>query len=380
MKIVIATDKFKGSATSAQVAQAMSNAVMSVCPQAQVVSVPVADGGEGTIEAFAAALPHCHTVQCEAAAPLPQLDPVTATYLLDEEHQTAIIELAAASGLTLVPQHMRNPLKTSTLGTGVMILDAIGHGARHIVLGIGGSATNDCATGILAALGFEFLDNDQCHVFPCGENLGRIATVDASGVSQAVKDCQFTIICDVDNPLYGENGAAHIYGPQKGASPSQVEQLDQGVKHFATLMPDGVANTPGAGAAGGVGGGLMAFLNATLTPGIDAVLNCLNFDETIHDADLIITGEGRIDGQTAMGKTAGGVLRAGKRNGIPVVAICGALANDARIDVMEFDGIFPVVQQPCTLEQAMDTTRCLHNVEATVKQIMKLFVSQHKPL
>ena len=378
MKIVIATDKFKDSATSAQVAQAVSNGIMAVCPQTDVVTVPVADGGEGTIEAFATALPHCRKMQCEVMAPLPQLDPVLATYLFDEEHHTAIIELAAASGLTLVPESLRNPLKTSTLGTGVMIHDAIDHGARHIVLGIGGSATTDGATGILAALGFEFLDSDQCHVFPCGENLERIAVVDDSGVSEEVKNTRFTIICDVDNPLYGESGAAHIYGPQKGASPNEVEQLDRGLKHFASLMPDGVATTPGAGAAGGVGGGLMAFLNATLTPGIDAVLDCLNFDSLIHDANLIITGEGRIDTQTAMGKTAGGVLRAGHAQGIPVVAICGALASDARVNDMDFDGIFPVVLQPCSLEQAMDTVVCLRNVQTTVTQIMKLFVSHHK--
>lgn len=378
MKIVIAIDKFKGSASGSQVANAVHHGITAVLPQAQVVTVPVADGGEGTLQALAAALPQLQTLQCEVPAPLLQLPPVTAHYLLDKEKSTAYIELATASGLMLVPQPLRNPMSTSTLGTGVMILDAINHGARHIVLGIGGSATNDCATGILASLGFEFLDSDQCHVFPCGSNLERIVTVDTSGVSPEVKNTRFTIICDVDNPFYGKNGAAHIYGPQKGASPSEVEQLDRGMSHFASLMPPEVATTPGAGAAGGVGGGLMAFVNAKLVSGIDAVLDSLNFDDTVHDADLIITGEGRIDGQTAMGKTAGGVLRAGKRNDIPVVAICGALDSDARIDNMGFDGIFSIAQQPCSLEQAMDTKQCLHNIEATVKQIMKLFISAHK--
>ena len=380
MKIVIAIDKFKDSASSVQIAQAATRAIRQVCPQATVVTVPVADGGEGTVNAIAAAVPNLRKIGCEVAAPLLELDPVNVEYLADDQNSTAIMELSAASGLWLVPQHMRNPMRTSTLGTGQMILDAIHRGFRHIVLGIGGSATNDGATGILAALGYEFLDSDQCHVFPCGENLARIVTIDDSGVSQEVKETRFTIICDVDNPLYGENGAAHIYGPQKGASPSEVEQLDRGLRNFASLMPDGVANTPGAGAAGGVGSGLMAFLHATLTPGIDAVLNALQFDRAISDADLIITGEGRIDGQTAMGKTAGGVLCAGKRNGIPVVAICGALDTKSQVDDMDFDGIFSIVQQPCTLSEAMDTTRCLQNVEVTVKQIMKLFLSQHKQL
>lgn len=380
MKIVIAIDKFKDSASSVQIAQAATRAIRQVCPQATVVTVPVADGGEGTVNAIEAALPNLHKIGCEVTAPLLELDPVNVEYLADDQNSTAIMELSAASGLWLVPQHMRNPMRTSTLGTGQMILDAIHRGFRHIVLGIGGSATNDGATGILAALGYEFLDSDQCHVFPCGENLARIVTIDDSGVSQEVKETRFTIICDVDNPLYGENGAAHIYGPQKGASPSEVEQLDRGLRNFASLMPDGVANTPGAGAAGGVGSGLMAFLHATLTPGIDAVLNALQFDRAISDADLIITGEGRIDGQTAMGKTAGGVLRAGKRNGIPVVAICGALDTKSQVDDMDFDGIFSIVQQPCTLSDAMDTTRCLQNVEVTVKQIMKLFLSQQKQL
>ncbi len=378
MKIVIAIDKFKGSASSGQIAQAATRAILQVCPQATTVTVPVADGGEGTVNAIAAALPYLRSVTCEVTAPLLELDPVQVEYLVDDQNATAFMELSAASGLWLVPEPLRNPLMTSTLGTGDMILHAIQQGCRHIVLGIGGSATNDGATGILAALGFEFLDSDQCHVFPCGGNLERIASIDASGVSQEVKDTRFTIICDVDNPLYGKNGAAHIYAPQKGALPAHVEQLDQGLKHFATFMPNGVATTPGAGAAGGVGGGLMAFLNATLTPGIEAVLSALNFNDTIHDADLIITGEGRIDGQTAMGKTAGGVLRAGKRNGTPVVAICGALDTQSQIDDMDFDGIFSIVQQPCTLEQAMDTTQCLHNVEVTVRQIMKLFLSQNK--
>lgn len=380
MKIVIAIDKFKDSASSMQIAQAATRAIHQLRPDAIVVTVPVADGGEGTVNAIAAALPHLRRSTCEVTAPRLELDPVSVEYLIDDENRTAIMELSAASGLWLVPESLRDPLKASTLGTGEMILHAIHQGCRHIVLGIGGSATNDCAIGILAALGFEFLDSDQCHVFPCGENLERIASIDDSGVSQAVKETRFTIICDVDNPLYGENGAAHIYAPQKGASPSEVEQLDQGLRHFATLMPDGVAATPGAGAAGGVGGGLMAFLHATLTPGIDAVLSALRFDQTISDASLIITGEGRIDSQTAMGKTAGGVLRSGKRKGVPVVAICGALDTQSQVDDMDFDGIFSIVQHPLTLSEAMDTARCLNNVEITVKQIMKLFLSKHQQL
>ncbi len=371
-KIILAFDKFKGSATSAEVAQAASHVLHEAMPEAQVVTVPVADGGEGTVAAIAQALPQARRVNVEVAAPLLSLPPVDAQYLIDEASHTAVMELSAASGLTLVPPAGRDVMQATTLGTGHMMRDAIDRGCRHIVVGIGGSATSDCATGLLSALGFEFLDSEGHEVFPCGGNLAKIARVDDSGVPDAVRQTRFTIMSDVSNVLCGPAGAAYTFAPQKGATPRQVELLDQGARNLARLMPSGVAQRPGAGAAGGTGAGMMAFLNAQLMPGVDAVLGLLKFDKIIAGASLIFTGEGRIDAQTAMGKTPGGVLKAGHKQGIPVVALCGTL--DASVDVraLGFDAVLPIVPGPVAIEQAMERDTCLSNVRRTVSQVMQL--------
>lgn len=369
-KIVLAFDKFKGSATSLQVAEAALRAVRQACPGAQVVTLPVADGGEGTVQAFARAWPGAQWVSCTVSAPLPGLPPVTARYLV--RGRTAVMELAAASGLLLVPPERRDVMHASTCGTGQMIAHALRGGCRHVVLGIGGSATCDCATGLLAALGFRFLDGAGREVPPCGANLGLIERVDASGVLPQARAARFTLVSDVANPLCGPQGAARVFGPQKGATPAQVQALDSGAARFARLMPADVPARAGAGAAGGVGAGLMAFLQATLVPGVEAVLQALDFDRQIAGATLVFTGEGRIDAQSGMGKATGGVCRAAHRQGIPVVALCGALDPAVQLSQLGFDAVFPIVAGPVTASQAMDTATTLAGVARTVAQVMGL--------
>lgn len=267
---------------------AARDAILGVVPDAQVVLIPCADGGEGTMEALSPA--HSQRVSVEVCGPLPDMR-VNAAYTIS--HGTAVIEMAAASGLALLADSQRDVMHATTRGTGMLIRHAIAHGAQRVTLGIGGSATNDCGMGILSALGFRFLDQQGRELAPCGANLAKVARVDADAVPQQVFNTRFDVITDVDNPLCGTHGAAAVYAPQKGASAQQVTLLDEGARHFSQFMPDGVAEAPGAGAAGGVGAGLKAFLNAILHPGADAVLRFLKVDEAIADADLVMTGEGK---------------------------------------------------------------------------------------
>lgn len=306
--------------------------------------------------------------------PILNLNPIDAHYLLDESNRTAYMDLATASGLTLVPPLSRDIMSASTFGTGEMIADALSHGATHIVMGLGGSATCDGAMGILSALGCEFLDADMKHLMPCGSNLGRIAHVDVSGMTVAKQGIKFTLLTDVNNPLYGPQGAAHVFGPQKGASPLQVDELDNGLKNFAQFMPQGVAHIAGAGAAGGVAAGMVAFVDATITPGIDYVLDMAHFDDTIADAQLVITGEGRIDEQTAMGKAPSGVLKAARRYNVPVIALCGLIAPGIDISQLGFDRVIEVSPHNMPLHEAMKIATTLSNVEKAISA----FISEWK--
>lgn len=372
-RIILAFDKFKGSATSRELAQAAQRAITRTVPGAQVTALPVADGGEGTVEAIASSMPQARTTTVRVCAPLPGLPPVEAQYIVDEASHTAVIELSAASGLTLVPPTQRDVMQASTRGTGMMIVHAIEHrGCRHIIVGLGGSATADCATGLLSALGFDFLDAQGRSVAPCGAGLASVASIDCSKVPAQVRHTRFTLFADVDNPLLGPDGAARTYAPQKGATPRQVELLEAGARNLARLMPAGTASRPGAGAAGGTGAGMMAWLDCEMKPGAQAVFDFLHFDEKIRGASLILTGEGRIDAQTAMGKTPAAVLKAGHRQGTPVVALCGTLDTSIDVDALGFDAVLPIVAGPTTLAQAIDRDTCLHNVERTVAQVMKL--------
>ena len=375
MKIVIAIDKFKGSATAQQLAQCINDAIVRKMPDAITCQVPIADGGDGTMHAIKTIMGNKvkeHMVM--VYRPILNLNPVDAQYLLDESNRTAYMDLATASGLTLVPPLSRDIMSASTFGTGEMIADALSHGATHIVRGLGGSATCDGAMGILSALGCEFLDADMKHLMPCGSNLGRIAHVDVSGMTVAKQGIKFTLLTDVNNPLYGPQGAAHVFGPQKGASPLQVDELDNGLKNFAQFMPSGVTYLAGAGAAGGVAAGMVAFVDATIIPGIDYVLEMAHFDDTIADAQLVITGEGRIDEQTAMGKAPSGVLKAARRYNVPVVALCGSITPGTDISQLGFDCVIEVSPHNMPLHEAMIPATTLSNVEKAISA----FISEWK--
>lgn len=369
MKIVIAIDKFKGSATSQQLSQAIGEEISRLCPDAQVVAVAVADGGDGTMQCIKSILGNrATTCSVSVTAPLQHLPQVEAQYIIDGD--TAYMDISTASGLALVPDDCRNVMKASTFGTGEMIAHAINKGARHIVLGLGGSATCDGGIGILAALGFKFLDKEGNLLSPCGESLAKISRIDGDKVDSKVFNTKFTLLSDVDNPLYGDNGAAYIFAPQKGASQQQVERLDEGLRHFATLLPPHIANLPGAGAAGGVTAGMMTLLNATIKPGIDTLLQLAHFDDIISDAHLIITGEGRIDNQTLHGKAPAGVLKAAKKKGIPVIALCGCIAPSTDTTKMGFKQVIAVTPPEMPLDQALNTEVTLCNVKVAISGIL----------
>jgi len=370
MKIVIAIDKFKGCATSLQLAQAIAQEIKEVVDGANVVTVPIADGGDGTMLCIKQLMgDDALSCRVDVPAPLPQLPTVTAEYLI--EGSTAYMDLATASGLALVPAQQRDVMHASTLGTGMMIAHAMRHGARHIVLGQGGSATCDVGIGILSALGFLFLDKNGNQLQPCGDSLRKISTIDSSRVDLlTLKHTHFTLLTDVDIPLYGINGAAQMFAPQKGATPKQTELLENGLRHFAQFLPQHVVQHHGAGAAGGVPAGMMAMLNATIVPGVDFLLKMAHFDDVIADAQLIITGEGRIDEQTAHGKAPAGVLRAAHEKGVPVIALCGTIAPDTDLSKMGFQKVVAVTPQGMPLQQALDTPTALCNVKKAIRKLL----------
>lgn len=373
-KIVIASDSFKGSISAAEVAACGERAVHRLFPDCEVVQLPVADGGEGTVETLTAALGG-QSVATVVHDPLERL--ITAQYGLITKEKTAIIEMATASGLPLLQPEERNPWLTSTYGTGELIRDALERGCRKFLIAIGGSATNDGGMGLLQALGFRFLDAEGQELPGCGGSLSQIEQIDTSGALTALTECQFTVACDVTNPFYGREGAAYVFAPQKGADAEMVEALDQGLRHFAQLIQttQGIAIDllPGAGAAGGLGGGLVAFLQARLRPGIEMVLDALQFDTQIAGADLIFTGEGKLDAQTCMGKTPFGVLRHAQQQGIPVVALGGAVEASEALNSCGFLAVLPILPYPTSLTKAMDSTFTQQNIERTVTQVLRLF-------
>ena len=372
-KIVVASDSFKGCLTSSEVATAAENGIRKALPDCEVTGIPVADGGEGTTEALVTAM-NGRFISCEVRDPL--MNPIQAEYGILGDELMAVIEMAAASGLPLVPPERRNPMLTTTYGTGELIKDALARGCRRFLIGIGGSATNDAGTGMLQALGFRFLDKDGHELGYGGQILEQITRIDTSQALPALKEAFFTIACDVNNPFSGENGAAFIYARQKGADDAMIIRLDDGLRHFAkvihaTLGKD-INDIPGAGAAGGLGGGFLAFLPATLKPGIQMALDVLDFDRHIQDADLIITGEGKIDRQTGMGKTPAGILEAGKRRQIPVIAIGGSVEETDALMQQGFLAVLPIQPGPVSLEQAMDKSFAYRQIERTVEQIIRL--------
>ena len=370
MKIVIASDSFKGSLSSIEVAQAATRGIKAVYPDCDVVAVNVADGGEGTVEAIVDALGG-EIVHTTVSDPLDR--PIQARYGIAGEK--AIIEMAAASGLPLLQPAERNPWMTSTYGTGEMIMDAIQRGCRQFLVGIGGSATNDAGTGMLQAMGFRFYDANDNETLHCsGGTMQDIVRIDDSHVPDSVRQSTFTIACDVDTPFCGPEGAAPVFAPQKGADAEMVAKLDAGMTSFAHVIENkyGINIVPvaGAGAAGGMGGAFRAFLDAKLQRGIEMVLDSIDFNAIIQDADLIITGEGKIDFQTAKGKTAAGVLARAKQQGIPVVAIGGCVEMCESVEQMGFAGIYPILEEKVPLEIAMRPDFAAKNVEKTITKLL----------
>lgn len=358
-KIVIAPDSFKENLTSLQVAAAIEEGVRRVLPDVKCIKVPMADGGEGTVQSLVDAVGG-KFIRKQVRGPLGN-KPVKARYGLLADGDGAVIEMAEASGLPLVVANKRNPLKATTYGTGELILDAIERGARNIIIGIGGSATVDGGAGMAQALGVRFRDKNGRVIkeYAAGGMLNKIAAIDIDNVDPRVKKAKIIIASDVDNPLVGRRGAAHVFGPQKGATPEMVKTLDANLKHFGDVIKRDlgirVNNMTGAGAAGGLGAGLVAFTNAKLQSGIDIIIKATGLDEYLKGADLAITGEGQVDFQTAFGKTPAGVAKVAKKAKVPVIAIGGGLADDAR-GVFEHDihGLDSAVARPMSLDNAFD--------------------------
>ncbi|MCY8352508.1 glycerate kinase [Bacillus haynesii] len=371
MKIVIAPDSFKESMTSLEAARSIEKGFKAVLSDAEYVNIPVADGGEGTVQALVDATGG-DIVHQTVTGPLGK--PVKAAYGLLGDGKTAVIEMAEASGLHLVPPGQRNPLLTTTRGTGELILDAAEKGVSTIIIGLGGSATNDGGAGMAAALGAKFLNRDGEEIENGGGALAEIAKIDVSGLNPKLKHIQFEAACDVDNPLTGPRGASAVFGPQKGANSEMTALLDQNLKHYAAAVKAELGceidSIPGAGAAGGLGAGLFAFLNAELKSGVDIVLDTLSFSERIKGADLVITGEGKIDGQTVSGKTPAGVAKRARSENIPVIAFAGSLGEGCELVYdIGISALFSIVPGISSLENALadgssNLTRCARNVAA----------------
>ena len=367
MKVVLAFDKFKGSVTSRQLNQAVQQAIGG-CEDVTAVCVPVADGGDGTTEVLAATR-QGQWMTVPTMGPLIQQDPVMAGYFLCADGP-ALIEVAAASGLALLAPESRDVMRASTLGTGMLMRDAMERGSRHIVLGLGGSATCDAAMGILCALGAEFLDREGRHLFPSGESLINIARIETLGIPPTVRECRFTLLTDVDNPLCGERGTAHIFAPQKGATVEQEEMLEQGMLHVREIVGNEIADQAGCGAAGGIPSLMLHLLDCELLPGAPYVMARNGIHEALDGADLVITGEGRLDNQTIMGKGPGCVINMARERGIPVAAVCGLIDKD--FDIAQ-SGLYRAVavSDGLPLDLAMDPEGTLMRVARAVMQLIE---------
>ena len=380
MKVVAAIDSFKGSMTSLEVSEAFEKGVKKVYKDAEFLKIPLADGGEGTVKALIDNLDG-EMVNIRVKDPL--MRDVDSFYGISGDGKTAVIEMAAASGLPLLDSDERDPMKASTFGTGELIKDALEKGCREFIIGIGGSATNDAGIGMLSALGYIFLDENGDELNPNGENLLKIKSFRDDKVMKEVSEAKFLIACDVDNPFYGSNGAAYVYGKQKGATEEMIKILDKGMENFSNVIRDikksDISNISGAGAAGGLGGAFMAFFNSELKPGIDIITEKIELEKSIKGSDYVITGEGRIDFQTAMGKTPSGVAKLAKKYGIPVIAIGGSVDDEiGNIYECGITAAFSIIDSPMTLNEAMNTKNAQRLVEKTAEQIFRVIKSNEK--
>lgn len=375
MKVVVAPDKFKGSLSAPVAARAIARGVKRVSPETAVDVIPMADGGEGTVEALVAATGGTFR---EARVTGPLGKPVVARFGLLGDGRTAVIEMAAASGLVLVPSEKRDPLRATTRGTGELLLAAVEAGVQRVILGIGGSATNDGGAGLGQALGFRLLDAEGREIGPGGGALDRLARIDEFGRNRAMDAVEVAVACDVDNPLCGPEGASAIYGPQKGANPAMIAVLDRNLAHFAEIVERdlgrAIRDLPGSGAAGGLGGGLAAFASGRIEPGATLVIRAVGLADRLREADLCLTGEGALDASSAFGKTAVGVARLAHSFDCPTIALVGSIGEGAEAVLDQgIDAYFSLCGRPMSLEAAMkDAEQLLEQVAA---QAMRAFLS-----
>lgn len=368
MKIVIAPDSYKESLSALGVATAIAAGFRAVFPDAEYRLFPMADGGEGTVDAMVAAT---GGTKISVTVSDPLGNPIDAELGLINPH-CAVVEMAAASGLERIPVSVRNPLVTSTYGTGELIRAALDRGVTQIILGLGGSATNDGGAGMLQALGYRLLDQFGVDIPRGGVGLAALACIDCAQVDARLSHCQFIVACDVTNPLTGPSGASHVFGPQKGADPAMVALLDDNLKHYARIVAQesgvDVEFAPGAGAAGGTGAALLAFMKAELRSGIDMVTSAAGLEQAIAEADLVITGEGRLDSQSVNGKVPVGIARIAKRYNKPVIAIAGSLGADfSLVYAQGINSVFSVLNHVCTLEEAL--TQAAENIRITARNV-----------
>ena len=373
MKIVIAPDSFKESLTALEVAEAIEAGLKKVLPDAEYVKVPMADGGEGTVQSLVDAT-EGRLISAEVCAPLG--NKVKAEFGLSGDGRTAIIEMAAASGLHLVPPEARNPLRTTSYGTGELILAALDEGVEKIIVGIGGSATNDGGAGMLQALGALLLDAQHQPIGAGGGCLQDLAAIDLSGLDKRLAGVEIVVACDVDNPMCGEKGASAVFGPQKGATPEMVQALDSGLLHFAAIAARDlgldIQSPAGAGAAGGMGGGVLLLPDARLQAGVQIVMEAVKLAEKVQDADLVITGEGRMDAQSVHGKTPIGVAHTAKAFGKPVIAIVGCLREDYEVVYAQgIDAVFPIIRQFGSLEEILQHGR--DNLVSAAQNVARIY-------
>lgn len=375
MKIVMAIDSFKGSLSSMDAGRAAAEGIQRVDPKVQVKVRPLADGGEGTVEALTEGMGGRF---CKVSVMGPFGEPVDCEYGILDETKTAIVEMSGAAGITLAPRERLNPLEATTYGVGEVIKDAIGQGCRRFIVGIGGSATNDGGVGMLQALGYDFLDEDGEQIGKGAAALEKLRKISTEHVLPELAECEFHIACDVTNPLCGERGCSAVFGPQKGATPQMIEKMDQWLGEYAKVtqevFPKADAQYPGTGAAGGLGFAFLAYTPAVLESGIEIVLKELKLEEDIKEADLVITGEGRLDEQTAMGKVPVGVASLAKKYQKPVIAFSGSVTPGARLcNEKGIDAYFPILRSIVTLDEAMERERAWNNMADTAEQAYRLF-------
>lgn len=374
MKVVIAIDSFKGSLTSMEAGYAAKEGILKAC-QADVVVKPLADGGEGTTEALIEGLGGTY-VNVEVTGPFG--NKVTARYGIMADKKTAVMEMAEASGIILIDRKELNPWKASTTGVGEMILDAVNRGCREFIIGIGGSATTEGGIGMLQALGYRFYDADKKLLPPVFESLGKIEKISNENVPEALQECHFQIACDVTNPLCGENGAVYVYGPQKGVKPEEKEPMDKAMQHYAKKTAEFTRKdnslVQGAGAAGGLGFAFLSFVpDAKLKSGIDIVIKATELEKELQDADIVITGEGRLDFQTAMGKVPVGVAHLAKKYNCKVIAFAGSVTEDAgKCNEEGIDAFFPIVRGVTTIDEAMNKENAKKNMTLATEQVFRL--------